>query len=198
MSFSRPLTHVLSPSDAPLLFHVICHQKLNSEFAPVQFFSPHCAAALWQIKFSYLRSLEQRNSSIMYGLRSEILFPLLFLCLNLCMSLWFRCSRTAVQRQSSTKRWNEKAVWGDIEAQANSTPGWSELNTNVFLPFWIPVLFLDAGGNEDVEMASQNPGINAVTAGEGCSVGVGAWGSVHIRWRKVRFDWRAVLGLTAA
>lgn len=57
-----------------------CHlsSKLNSEFAPVQFFSPHSAAALWQIKFSYLRSLEQRNSSIMYGLRSEILFPSFF------------------------------------------------------------------------------------------------------------------------
>lgn len=39
-----------------------------------------------------------------------------------------------------------------------------------------------------MEMASQNPGINAVTAGEGCSVGVGGSGSVHIRWRKVRFD----------
>lgn len=52
------------------------------------------------------------------------LFPP-FLRLNLCMSLWFRCSGTAVQRQSSTKRWNKKAVWGDIEAQANSTPGWS-------------------------------------------------------------------------
>lgn len=25
--------------------------------------------------------------------------------------------------------------------------------------FWIPLLFLDAAGNEDVEMASQNPGI---------------------------------------
>lgn len=83
---------------------------------------PHCAAALWQIKFSYHRSLEQRKSSIMYGLRSEILFPPSFLWLNLCMSLWFRCSRTAVQRQRSTKRWKEKTVWGDIEAQANSTP----------------------------------------------------------------------------
>lgn len=124
MSFSRLRTHVLSPSDAPLLLRVICHQKLNSEFAPVEFFSPHCAAALWQIKFSYHRSLEQRNSSIMYGLRSGI-FSSPFLWLNLCMSLWFRCSRTAVQRQSSTKRWNEKAVWGDIEAQANSTPDWS-------------------------------------------------------------------------
>lgn len=40
MSFSGPLTRVRNPSDAPLLFHVICHQKLNSEFAPVQFFSP--------------------------------------------------------------------------------------------------------------------------------------------------------------
>lgn len=48
-----------------------------------------------------------------------------FLSLNLCMSLWFHCSRTAVQRQSYTKRWNEKAVWGDIESQVNSTPGTS-------------------------------------------------------------------------
>lgn len=44
-----------------------------------------------------------------------------FLSLNLCMSLWFHCSHTAVQRQSYTKRWNEKAVWGDIESQVNST-----------------------------------------------------------------------------
>lgn len=46
-----------------------------------------------------------------------------FLSLNLCMSLWFHCSHTAVQRQSYTKRWNEKAFWGDIESQVISTPG---------------------------------------------------------------------------
>lgn len=45
-------------------------------------------------------------------------------------------------------------------------------------------------------MASQNPGTNAVTAGKGCSVG-GA-GQCTINGEKVRFDWHAGLGLTAA
>lgn len=80
-----------------------------------------------------------------------------FLLLNLCMSLWFHCSHAAVQRQSYTKRWNEKAVWGDIESQVNSTPGTSTEH-KCFPLFWIPLLFLGAAGNEDVEMASQNLG----------------------------------------
>lgn len=81
-----------------------------------------------------------------------------FLSLNLCMSLWFHCSHTAVQRQSYTKRWNEKAFWGDIESQVISTPG-SSTELKCFFPlFWIASLFPDAVGNEDVEMASQNPG----------------------------------------
>lgn len=107
-------------------------------------------------KLSYHRSTEQRNPLIMYGFRSDILFPS-FLSLNLCMSLWFHCSHTAVQRKSYTKRWNEKAVWGDIESQVNSTPG-NSAELKCFPLFWIPLLSLDVPGNEDVEMASQNPG----------------------------------------
>lgn len=151
-----------APSDAPLHLRVICHQKLNSEF--VQFFSPHCAAALWQIKFSYHRSLEQRNSSIMYGLRSEILFPLLFcdliyacLCGSIALVLQYK---DKVPQRDRMKRLFE--VISKPRLIRLQTRG---LNTNVFLPFWIPLLFLDAGGNEDVEMASQNPGINAVSTG---------------------------------
>lgn len=183
-----------APSDAPLHLRVICHQKLNSEFAPVQFFSPHCAAALWQIKFSYHRSLEQRNSSIMYGLRSEILFPLLFcdliyacLCGSVALVLQYK---DKVPQRDRMKRLFE--VISKPRLIRLQTRG---LNTNVFLPFWIPLLFLDAGGNEDVEMASQNPGINAVSAGAAFGR---AGGSVWVRWKKVRFDWHAALSLTAA
>lgn len=80
-----------------------------------------------------------------------------FLSLNLCMSLWFHCSHAAVQRQSYTKWLEWKAVWGDIESQVNSTPGVSTEH-KCFPLFWIPLLFLGAAGNEDVEMASQNLG----------------------------------------
>lgn len=129
MSFSRQLTHVLSPSDAPLLLLVICHQKLNSEFAPVQS-PPHPhppslrSSAVTNKVFLSQKPGTKKFFNYVWPQKWNSFFPP-FLWLNLCMSLWFRCSRTAVQRQSSTKRWNEKAVWGDIEAQANSAPDWS-------------------------------------------------------------------------
>lgn len=53
--------------------------------------------------------------------------------------LWFRCSRTCSggrkkKRQSYTKGWNEKAVWGDTECQVTSAAG---MNTNVFFPLYL-------------------------------------------------------------
>lgn len=155
----------------------------------------HCAAALWQIKFSYPRSLEQRNSSIMYGLRSEILFSLLFCdliyaCLCGSVALVLQYKDKVPQRDGMKRLFEVISKPRLIQLQTGA------LNTNVFLPFSIALVFSDAGGNEDMEMASQNPGISAVTAGEDCSGGGG--GVVHIRWRKVWFDWRAALGLTAA
>lgn len=141
------------------------------------FLSP--PAALWQIKFSYHRSLEQRNSSIMYGLRSEILFPFLFCdliyaCLCGSVALVLQYKDKVPQRDRMKRLFEVISKPRLIRLQTGA------LNPNVFLPFWIPLLFLDAGGNEDVEMASQNPGINAVHSSEGCSSN-GGGGSLRIR-----------------
>lgn len=113
MQLYAPLTHVLSPSALPVLLDVICHQKLNFLLAPVQSFHPVCHHS----NFSHHRSLEQRNPSIMHGFRSKIHFAL-----NLCMSLWFCCSHTAVQRKRTTQRIKKiNVVSGDIEGQVDLT-----------------------------------------------------------------------------
>lgn len=79
-----------------------------------------------------------------------------FLSLNLCMSLWIHCSHTVEQRQSYRKRWNEKAVWGDIESQVYSTPD-AGAKLVCFL-FWISLVFLNTDEPQDVEMESQSQG----------------------------------------
>lgn len=101
---------------------VICHQKLNFLFAPVQSFHPVCHHSNKKKTSLITEARNKEIPQLCMALEVTFFFPS-FLSLNLCMSLWFHCSHTAVQRQSYTKRWNEKAVWGDIESQVNSTAG---------------------------------------------------------------------------
>lgn len=65
---------------------------------------------------------------------------LFFLPPNLCASFvvpllsYLQRGEKKKKRQSYTKGWNEKAVWGDTECQVTSAAG---MNTNVFFPLYL-------------------------------------------------------------
>lgn len=69
------------------------------------------------LSLSFLFDTQEKTSLITLAWNKEIpqlcmalevtFFLFSFLSLNLCMSLWFYCSHTAIQRQSCTKSWNK-------------------------------------------------------------------------------------------
>lgn len=109
---------------------------------------------------------------------------LIYACLCGSLALVLQYKDKVPQRDGMKRLFEVISKPGLIRLQTEA------VNTNVFLPLlWIPLLFPDAGGTADVEMASQNPGTSSFTAGEGCSRGQGGGGvgggeSVCIRGRK--------------
>ena len=108
-------------------------------------------------KFSYHTSLEERNPSIMYGFRSDILSRfffchLIYACLCGSIALILQYKDKAAQRDGMKRLFEVISKAMSIHLQAVG------LKPDFFPLSWIPFLFLDAGLNEDVEMASQNPG----------------------------------------
>lgn len=138
-----------------MLLDVICHQKLNF-FSLFQYsLSIPCVTTLTKKSSLITEAWNKEIPQLCMALEVTFFFPS-FLSLNLCMSLWIHCSHTVEQRQSYRKRWNEKAVWGDIESQVDSTPD-AGAKLVCFL-FWISLVFLNTDEPQDVEMESQSQG----------------------------------------
>lgn len=138
-----------------MLLDVICHQKLNF-FSLFQYsLSIPCVTTLTKKSSLITEAWNKEIPQLCMALEVTFFFPS-FLSLNLCMSLWIHCSHTVEQRQSYRKRWNEKAVWGDIESQVYSTPD-AGAKPVCFL-FWISLVFLNTDEPQDVEMESQSQG----------------------------------------
>lgn len=101
-----------------------CHLSSKIEFfffVSVQSFHPVCHHSNKKKSSLITEAWNKEIPQLCMALEVTFFFPS-FLSLNLCMSLWIHCSHTVEQRQSYRKRWNEKAVWGDIESQVYSTP----------------------------------------------------------------------------
>lgn len=140
-----------------MLLDVICHQKLNFFSLFPYSLSIPCATTLTKKSSLITEAWNKEIPQLCMALEVTFFFPS-FLSLNLCMSLWIHCSHTVEQRQSYRKRWNEKAVWGDIESRVDSTPD-AGVKLVCFLLFWISLVFLNVGEPQDVEMESQSQGI---------------------------------------
>lgn len=116
-----------------------------------------CATALTN-KVFLSQTLGTKKSSIMYGFRSDILFPIRF-CHLIYACLCGSIALILQYKDKVTQRHGMKRLFEVIsKAKLIQLPGTST-ERKCFPLFWIPLLFLDAAGNEDVEMASQNPGI---------------------------------------
>lgn len=135
-----------------------CHLSSKIEFfffVSVQSFHPVCHHSNKKKSSLITEAWNKEIPQLCMALEVTFFFPS-FLSLNLCMSLWIHCSHTVEQRQSYRKRWNEKAVWGDIESQVYSTPD-AGAKLVCFL-FWISLVFLNTDEPQDVEMESQSQG----------------------------------------
>lgn len=134
-----------------------CHLSSKIEFFSLFQYSLSipCVTTLTKKSSLITEAWNKEIPQLCMALEVTFFFPS-FLSLNLCMSLWIHCSHTVEQRQSYRKRWNEKAVWGDIESQVYSTPD-AGAKLVCFL-FWISLVFLNTDEPQDVEMESQSQG----------------------------------------
>lgn len=135
-------------------------QTIKVYFQPLIFLNTSWCGLLSEIEFSipvcFVSSLhmpprhQKKSYLITQAWNKEILqlcmaldgtFSLTsFFSFNLFMSLWFHCSHTAVQRQSSTNCGNRKAFWGYVEIQVCSASG-SGTKPKCFPLFWPSLCF---------------------------------------------------------